>query len=107
MKVEVGYAFYPPFWKWAGARNRGGDACLELVVASWSHHDRCVTSPDNLASQHVLERSPGVRTRLNARGARSSLVSDALSAAGEAAHDHAGRLDPVDPATLFPACQCP
>ena len=55
-EVEVGYAFYPPFWG-RGLATEVASACLELgrgklhlatIVA--------VTSPTNLASQHVLEK---------------------------------------------------
>jgi RimJ/RimL family protein N-acetyltransferase len=55
-EVEVGYAFYPPFWG-RGLATEIATACLELgrrrlhlatIVA--------VTSPENLASQHVLQK---------------------------------------------------
>jgi len=55
-EVEVGYAFYPAFWG-QGLATEVATACLELgrrrlhlatIVA--------VTSPTNLASQHVLEK---------------------------------------------------
>jgi RimJ/RimL family protein N-acetyltransferase len=55
-EVEVGYAFYPPFWG-RGLATEIANACLELgrrrlhlttIVA--------VTSPTNLASQHVLQK---------------------------------------------------
>jgi RimJ/RimL family protein N-acetyltransferase len=55
-EVEVGYAFYPAFWG-RGLATEVATACLELgrrelnlatIVA--------VTSPANLASQHVLQK---------------------------------------------------
>jgi RimJ/RimL family protein N-acetyltransferase len=55
-EVEVGYAFYAPFWG-RGLATEVATACLELarrelrlttIVA--------VTSPENRASQHVLEK---------------------------------------------------
>ncbi len=55
-EVEVGYAFYPAFWG-RGLATEVATACLELgrrelglatIVA--------VTSPGNLASQHVLQK---------------------------------------------------
>jgi RimJ/RimL family protein N-acetyltransferase len=73
-EVEVGYAFYPPFWG-RGLATEVATACLELgrrtlglttIVA--------VTSPDNLASQHVLEKVGLVYERdFMHEGARSSL----------------------------------
>jgi len=73
-EVEVGYAFYPPFWG-RGLATEVATACLELgrrqlglttIVA--------VTSPDNLASQHVLEKVGLVYERdFKHEGARSSL----------------------------------
>ncbi len=69
-----GYAFYPPFWG-RGLATEVASACLELgrrtlglstIVA--------VTSPDNLASQHVLEKVGLVYERdFMHEGARSSL----------------------------------
>lgn len=56
-EVEVGYAFYQPYWG-RGLATEITNACLALgrdrlglstIVA--------VTSPDNLASQHVLKKA--------------------------------------------------
>ena len=73
-EVEVGYAFYPPLWG-RGLATEVATACLELgrrkvglttIVG--------VTSPDNLASQHVLEKVGLVYERdFMHEGARSSL----------------------------------
>jgi len=73
-EVEVGYAFYPPFWG-RGLATEVATACLELgrrkvglttIVG--------VTSPDNLASQHVLEKVGLAYERdFMHEGARSSL----------------------------------
>jgi RimJ/RimL family protein N-acetyltransferase len=73
-EVEVGYAFYQAFWG-RGLATEVATACLELgrrelhlatIVA--------VTSPGNLASQHVLQKVGLVYERdFTHEGARSSL----------------------------------
>jgi RimJ/RimL family protein N-acetyltransferase len=73
-EVEVGYAFYPAFWG-QGLATEVATACLELgrgelhlgtIVA--------VTSPGNLASQHVLTKVGLVYERdFTHEGARSAL----------------------------------
>ena len=73
-EIEVGYAFYELFWG-RGLATEVATACLELgrrklglttIVA--------VTSPENRASQHVLEKVGLVYERdFTHEGARSSL----------------------------------
>ena len=62
-EVEVGYAFYPPYWG-RGLATEVTHACVDLgrrhlglatIVA--------ITSPANLASQHVLRKAGLVRER--------------------------------------------
>ena len=74
LEVEVGYAFYSAFWG-RGLATEVAKACLELgrrelglttIVA--------VTSPDNQASRHVLEKVGLVYERdFTHEGARSAL----------------------------------
>ena len=55
-EVEVGYAFYPPFWG-RGLATEIATACLELGRRDLSLATIvAVTSPANLASQHVLQK---------------------------------------------------
>ncbi|HEV8398200.1 MAG TPA: GNAT family N-acetyltransferase [Gemmatimonadales bacterium] len=73
-EIEVGYAFYEPFWG-RGLATEVATACVELgrrtlglttIVA--------VTSPENRASQHVLEKCGLVYEReFMHEGARASL----------------------------------
>ena len=73
-EIEVGYAFYEPFWG-QGLATEVATACLDLgrrklglttIVA--------VTSPENRASRHVLEKVGLVYERdFTHEGAQSSL----------------------------------
>ena len=55
-EVEVGYAFYEPFWG-RGLATEVASACLELGRRTLDLTTIVgVTSPENRASQHVLEK---------------------------------------------------
>ena len=73
-EVEVGYAFYAAFWG-RGLATEVATACLELGRRELGLTTMvAVTSPDNLASQHVLEKVGLVYERdFMHEGARSAL----------------------------------
>jgi RimJ/RimL family protein N-acetyltransferase len=55
-EIEVGYAFYEPFWG-RGLATEVASACLELGRRTLDLPTIVgVTSPENRASQHVLEK---------------------------------------------------
>jgi ribosomal-protein-alanine N-acetyltransferase len=55
-EIEVGYAFYEPFWK-RGLATEVTTRCLELAREHLGATTIvAITSPDNRASQHVLEK---------------------------------------------------
>ena len=74
LEVEVGYAFYAAFWG-RGLATEVATACLELGRRALSLTTIvAVTSPDNLASRHVLEKVGLVYERdFMHEGARSAL----------------------------------
>jgi ribosomal-protein-alanine N-acetyltransferase len=56
-EVEVGYAFYPPFWG-RGLATEVTAACLDLARERLGLRTVvALTSPNNLASQHVLRKN--------------------------------------------------
>ena len=73
-EVEVGYAFYPSHWG-RGLATEIATACLELARRELGLTTIvAVTSPENRASQHVLEKVDLVYERdFTHEGARSSL----------------------------------
>lgn len=73
-EVEVGYAFYPPYWG-RGLATEIAMACLEIGRRALSLGTIvAVTSPANLASQRVLEKVGLVYERdFTHEGARSAL----------------------------------
>ena len=55
--VEVGYAFYPPYWG-RGLATEITLACLGFARRELGIHSLvALTDPDNRASQHVLEKA--------------------------------------------------
>jgi len=73
-EVEVGYAFYPSHWG-RGLATEIATACLQLGRGELGLRTIvAVTSPENRASQHVLEKVGLVYERdFNHEGARASL----------------------------------